>query len=189
MTSRWLATRRVPLVPVGVILLLACMMPVRAQRPPDQADKEIPGRPSEDVVRREREAQAKLELNILENRVTVKQAELKVEETRLDLAQKLKSNNDDALRARVGSPINSLVSKLDVVHQEARIAAKKAEIAEASLRYDAARRRFQAGLYPLVTTDDRQAELERRLAELEGKVERLVDRVEGLGRLKAPGSP
>ena len=173
------------------ILLLtsaALWLPAHAQKPPAKEESRPPDEraaPEKDKETQDRLAQAKLELRILEGRMAVKQAELEVEDERLRLAQMFKNNADDQARKKIIAPATVEATLVDMLDQEARVIAKRAEFDEATARYELAKQRLTDGkLPPPDPTSGRLAELERRLAEVEQKVSRLIVRVEGIDRYK-----
>jgi len=172
------------------LALIVLRLPALAQKPatkedtPRAEERPDPGKGKTDDTP-DRLAQSKLELRVLESRIAVKQAELKAEEERLRLAQAFKNNTDSSGRKGFISPTAVAIATAEMLDQEARVIAKRAEFDEATARYDLAKQRLIDGkLPPPDPTSGRLAEMERRLAEVEQKVSRLIVRVEGIDRYK-----
>lgn len=154
-----------------------------ARRRPDEG--EAAPDPADDAA--ERLALARRELDVLEGQMATKQAELKLEASRAALARTLQANAENNLRTHHNdtTPMSVQNVKVSALYAEARAAARQAEFAEATARYELARRRLASGrAADPAPVEERVGALERRLDELFRRVDAIEDRLIALQSAK-----
>lgn len=189
MSVRTMSWTRIAWLGGLVALAVAIVLPLQAQQQGEDPAKKAQqaAQPAKADQRLDQQInQAKEELQLLELRLDMERAQVKLAEARLEQAKHWKARYEQLIRTGFVTEERLIAARDEVLMLEAHTAAEKAEVKEAELRVQHARRRLDYGEFPPSPADNRFDELDRRLSAVERKVDTLQHEVGHISREVPP---